>query len=136
MWFTEGASPGAIASINPVTRAITSFATPTANSGPIGAAPGSDGNLWFGENSVAKVGRVGVGAPAAVASAPAVVGSAQSGQTLTCQAASFSAWAGQQPTFEFGFDGFRWLLDGSPISGATAQTLVDPRRRCRAQDLV
>ena len=62
MWFTEGASPGAIASINPITRAITSFETPTAGSGPIGAAPGSDGNVWFGENSVAKVGRVGVGA--------------------------------------------------------------------------
>ena len=124
MWFTEGASPGAVASINPVTKAIVSFATPTANSNPIGAAPGSDGNVWFGENAVAQVGQVGVGAPAAVMRAPAVTGTAQSGQTLTCQAATWSAWAGQLPTFEFGFDGFRWQLDGSQISGATAQTLV------------
>ncbi len=72
------------------------------------------------------MGRVGVGAPAAVQSAPAVTGTPQSGQTLTCQAATFSAWAGQLPTFEFGFDGFRWLLDGSLISGATSQTLAVP----------
>jgi streptogramin lyase len=126
MWFTEGASPGAVASINPVTRTITSFATPTAGSGPIGAAPGSDGSVWFGENSVAKVGRVGVGAPSAVLSAPAVQGTPQPGQILTCQGASFSAWAGQQPTFGFAFDGFRWLLDGALIAGATAQTLSVP----------
>jgi streptogramin lyase len=126
MWFTEGATPGAVASINPVTRAITSFPTPTTNANPIGAAPGSDGNVWFGENAAAKVGRVGVGAPAAVVSAPAVTGTAQVGQTLTCQAASFSAWAGQLPTFEFGFDGFRWLLDGGLIAGATGQTLAVP----------
>ena len=126
MWFTEGATPGAVASINPVTKAITSFATPTASSNPIGAAPGSDGNVWFGENSVAKVGRVGTGAAGAVLSAPAVLGTPQAGQTLTCQPANFSAWAGQQPTFEFAFDGFRWLLDGSLIAGATAQTLSVP----------
>ena len=124
MWFTEGATPGAVASINPVTRAITSFPTPTTNANPIGAAPGSDGNVWFGENVAAKVGRVGVGAPAAVISAPAVTGTAQVGQTLNCQAASFSAWAGQLPTFEFGFDGFRWLLDGGLIPSATSQTLA------------
>lgn len=126
MWFTEGANPGAVASINPVTKAVTSFATPTVNSGPIGAAPGADGNVWFGENPVSNVGRVGVGAPTAVQSAPAVTGTPQSGQTLTCQAATFSAWAGQLPTFEFGFDGYRWLLDGSLISGATSQTLAVP----------
>jgi streptogramin lyase len=126
MWFTEGASPGAVASINPVTRAIMSFPTPTAGSGPIGAAPGSDGNVWFGENSVGKVGRVGVGAPAAVASAPVVTGSAQSGQTLTCQPATFSSWAGQQPTFGFGFDGFRWFQDGGQIAGATGEAFAVP----------
>ena len=53
-------------------------------------------------------------------------GTPQPGQTLTCQPAIWSAWAGQQPTFGFGFDGFRWLLDGNPISGATAQTLAIP----------
>ena len=108
-----------------MTKAVTSFTTPTTNSGPIGAAPGSDGNVWFGENSVAKVGRVGVGAPAAVQSAPAVTGTPQSGQTLTCQAATFSPWAGQLPTFGFGFDGFRWLLDGR-LDRAQARPL-----RCR-----
>ena len=123
MWFTEG-NADKVAEINPVTHAITEFAIPTASSGPVGITPGSDGNLWFTENAAAKVGSIGAGAPGAAAIAPSVTGTPQPGQTLTCQAASFSAWAGQQPTFEFGFDGFRWLLDGGQIPGGTAQTLA------------
>ena len=52
-----------------------------------------------------------------------MTGTLQPGNTLTCEPATWSSWAGQQPTFEFGFDGFRWLVDGSQITGATAQTL-------------
>jgi streptogramin lyase len=126
MWFTETGNPGHVAEINPVTHNIAEFATPTTNSGPVGIATGADGNLWFTEAAVNKVGRIGTGAPAAVVTAPAVTGTPQPGQTLTCQAATWSAWAGQQPTFGFGFDGFRWSLNGSQIAGATAQTLSVP----------
>ena len=123
MWFTESANPGRVAEINPVTHDITEFLTPTVNSDPVGIAAGADGNLWFTESTQGKVGLVGAGAPAPTVAAPAVSGSPQQGQTLTCQPATWSAWAGQQPAFEFGFDGFRWLVDGGQITGATAQTL-------------
>lgn len=126
MWFTESGNPGHVAEINAVTHDVTEFATPTANSGPVSLATGPDGNLWFTEGGVSKVGLAGAGAPAAVLAAPSVSGSPQAGQTLTCQAATYSAWARQQPTFGFGFDGFRWLLDGDLIAGATAQTLAVP----------
>jgi streptogramin lyase len=126
MWFTETGGAGHVADINPVTHDITEFATPTANSGPVGIATGADGNLWFTEFAASKVGLAGAGAPGAVVTAPALTGTPQPGQTLTCQGATWSAWAAQQPTFEFGFDGFRWLLDGSQIAGATAQTLTVP----------
>lgn len=126
MWFTENGSPGHVGEINPVTHAITEVATPSANSGPVGIGTGTDGNLWFTESLTSKVGLAGAGAPGALVTAPAVAGSPQAGQTLTCQAASYSAWAGQQPAFGSGFDGFRWLLDGNLIAGATAQTLAVP----------
>ena len=124
MWFTENGNPGHVGEINPVTHAITETATPTANSGPVGIATGGDGNLWFTESLTSKVGLAGAGAPGAVVAAPAVSGSSQAGQTLTCQAATWSSWAGQQPAFGFGFDGFQWRLDGSQIASATAQTLT------------
>ncbi|MGH2892691.1 MAG: virginiamycin B lyase family protein [Solirubrobacteraceae bacterium] len=128
MWFTENGGAGHVADINPVTHDITEFATPTANSNPVGIATGSDGNLWFTEVAAAasKVGLAGAGAPGTVVTAPAVTGTPQPAQTLTCQGATWSSWAGQQPAFGFGFDGFRWLLDGGQIAGATGQTLVVP----------
>jgi streptogramin lyase len=132
MWFTEGNAAVNVANIgviNSVTHAITNeFATTTANSDPIGITAGPDGNLWFTEGALAasKAGRIGAGAPGALVTAPAVTGTPQPGQTLTCQAATWSAWAGQQPTFGFAFDGFRWSLNGSQIAGATAQTLSVP----------
>jgi len=37
---------------------ITEFTVPTNNSSPAGLAAGADGNLWFTENSVGKIGRI------------------------------------------------------------------------------
>jgi streptogramin lyase len=126
MWFTEG-NASQVGVINSVTHVITKeFPTTTAGSGPIGVTAGPDGNLWFTEGLASKIGSIGAGAPGAVETAPSVSGAPQPGQTLTCQAAAFSTWAGQHPGFAFGFDGFRWLLDGSQIAGATAQILVVP----------
>jgi streptogramin lyase len=125
MWFTESASPGKVAFVNPITRLITELATPTASSAPVGITTGADDNMWFTESNVAgaKVGSVGAGAPPPLASAPTVGGTPQPGGQLTCGAASWSPWAGQQPALsEQGFDGYRWLRGGSPIPGAVSQS--------------
>ena len=89
MWFTEGGTPGAVASINPVTEgdhvvrhADGQFERP---SEPHRARTATSGSR---ENAVAKVGRVGAGRRSRVLIAPAVLGTATAGQTLTCQAAS------------------------------------------------
>jgi len=37
---------------------ITEFPIPTSNSGPLGIALGPDGNLWFTESNVGKIGRI------------------------------------------------------------------------------
>ncbi len=126
MWFTEGANPGRVAFINPNTLSFgTEFLTPTPNSGPVGIATGADGNLWFTENASGRIGVVGAGAPAALVAAPTVTGAPQPGNTLTCQPATFSPYAGLQPSAgAFGFDGFRWLSNGSQIAGATTQQLT------------
>jgi streptogramin lyase len=124
MWFTEGGS-SKIGVVNAVTDHVTEFSA--LSGGPVGIATGSDGNLWFTEvTNPGRVGSIGAGAPAALLNAPVAAGTPQAGQTLTCEAATWSSWAGQQPTFGFGFDGFRWLLNGSQIAGATAQTLAVP----------
>jgi virginiamycin B lyase len=39
----------AIGEINPATHAITTFATPSVNSNPLGITVGPDGSLWFAE---------------------------------------------------------------------------------------
>jgi len=122
LWFTEvGASQ--IGEINPATDAISEFPTPTGSSGPHRIAVGSDGNLWFTEAGANKIGMIGAGAPAASIAPPTVTGSAYLGNQVSCQGATWSAWAGQQPSLsEYGFDGYQWLRNGSPIAGATSQS--------------
>ena len=124
MWFTEGANPGRVAFINTVSQTPgMEFLTPTPNSAPVGIATGSDGNLWFTEFGTGRVGVVGAGATAPVVAAATVTGVPQPGGTLTCQPATFVSYAGQQPSLSaFGFDGFRWLSNGTQIPGATSQT--------------
>jgi streptogramin lyase len=122
MWFTEGTNPGEIAFINPVTRDILQFPTTTAASQPVGVATGSDGNVWFAESAASKIGEIGSGAPAASVSPPTISGVGQSGASLTCGGGSWSAWAGQEPSTPFAFDGFTWLRNGAPIAGATTAT--------------
>jgi streptogramin lyase len=126
MWFTEAANPGRVAFFNPTTpTVVTEFVTPTANSAPWGIATGSDGNLWFTENGAGRIGLVGAGAPAPQVSSPVVTGAPQPGNTLTCQGATFASYAGHQPSASmFGFDGFRWLLNGNQITGANTPKLA------------
>ena len=123
MWFSEGA--GKVGVINAVTKAITDFPTPTPSSGPVGIAAGADGNMWFTEVVASRVGSIGTGAPAALLNAPATSAAAQPGNVVPCQNAVWSSWAGLQPSASnFGFDGTRWLRDGSPIATGASYTVT------------
>lgn len=85
---------------------------------------GSDGNVWFTDQGVIKaIGRIGVGAPAASVTPPSLSGTGGVGVAQLCGGDVWSTWAGQQPSHSaFDFDGYRWLLDGSVIAGATGQS--------------
>ena len=93
-----------------------------------GLATGPDGNLWISNNAGdGSIDRFGVNAPAASISAPVVAGSGQAGTQQVCEGDRWSDWAGEQPTLDaFPFDGYQWFLDGSAISGQTAQTFTPP----------
>jgi hypothetical protein len=89
--------------------------------------PGPDGNMWFItiDKGARKVGVIGTGAPAASQSPPVVTGVDQVGSELACAGATWSTWAGQQPsTSAYGFDGYTWLLDGHAIAGQSGQSLL------------
>jgi streptogramin lyase len=121
LWFTE--QSGKIGRINPTAGTITEFTVPTASSGPQGIVAGPDGNLWFTEFLADKIAQIGAGAPAASIVAPSVTGSGQQGTQQVCQGDRWSDWAGEQPLVsEYGFDGYQWLRDGTPITGQTAQS--------------
>jgi hypothetical protein len=45
------------------------------------------------------------------------------GDPQSCAGATWSTWAGQAPSLSaYGFDGYTWLLDGSPIASQTTQS--------------
>jgi streptogramin lyase len=122
LWFTEH-DANKVALITP-SGAITEFDVPTAGAAPSGIAPGADGNLWFGESGLSRIGRVGAGAVEALASAPVVSGGGQQGSVQTCNA-SWATWASIAPsTTLFGFDGYRWLLDGAAVASGQTYTPV------------
>lgn len=129
VWFADRGTIPAIGRITP-DGVITEFTSTAFNAGaqPSGMAVGSDGNIWFNDQGVIRgVGRFGTDAPAASVTAPSVVGSDGVGVPQTCGGDTWSTWAGQQPSHNaFGFDGYRWLLDGSAIAGATG-TSYTPR---------
>jgi streptogramin lyase len=89
--------------------------------------PGPDGNMWFlaFSKTSRKIGVIGTGAAAASQAPPAVTGTDQPGNELSCTGAAWSTWAGQQPSASaYDFDGYTWLLDGHPISGQNGQSLL------------
>jgi streptogramin lyase len=131
VWFTERAS-GELGRIDPgaaspgTSNGITEFSIPTAESEPDYLAPGSDGNLWFAEFGKSKVGRIGTGAPEALTAAPTVSGGGRAGAAQMCNG-SWATWGGLQPSDSlFGFDGYRWLLDGSQIAAGRSYTPIAP----------
>jgi hypothetical protein len=125
LWFGDKGTTPSIYVMNPTAHTITAFASGlNAGSLPGGIWSGSDGNVWFtDQGAIRAIGRSGVGAPAASVAPPAVTGSGGVGVAQTCGGDVWSTWAAQQPSHDaFGFDGYQWLLDGSPITGATGQS--------------
>jgi streptogramin lyase len=123
VWFTDKGTTPAIAFIDPTSHAIAKFSSGlNPGSAPGGINTGADGNLWFTDQGTTKaMGRAGTGSAAASLTAPSVSGTGGVGVAQTCGGDTWSSWAGQQPSrSEFAFDGYQWLLDGSPIAGATA----------------
>ena len=129
MWFNDtgtGVSPvtPALIRVDPTTDAVTEFTNPPGmNTGakPFDVTMGPDGNLWFPDTGATKaIGKFGLGVPAASVTAPVVTGTDGVGVAQSCGGDVWSTWAGQQPSHSaFGWDGYKWLLDGSPIAGAT-----------------
>ena len=123
IWFADKGAVPAIGTMNPATHAIVRYASGfAAGSGPSGINTGSDGNVWFTDQGATfrGMGRAGTDATAASVTAPVVSGSGGVNVAQTCGGDTWSSWAGQQPSRNaFGFDGYQWLLDGSPIAGAT-----------------
>ncbi len=122
LWFTEDATDQ-IGRITPSGQ-ITEYPIPTDNSDPWSITTGTDGNLWFTENGGSNIGQVLTGAGPASTTAPTVTGSALQGAQQACQGEQWADWAGQQPVQNASTatpPGVQWLLDGTPIAGATTQ---------------
>jgi streptogramin lyase len=126
IWFADKGAVPAIATMDTTTHAITRYSSGfAAGSGPSGINMGADGNIWFTDQGTTAspfrgMGRAGTGAPAASVTAPTVGGTGGVNVAQTCGGDTWSNWAGQQPSRSaFGFDGYQWFLDGSPIAGAT-----------------
>ncbi len=121
LWFTDQGTTKAIGKITP-SGAITEYSVGLSGSRPLDIAPGPDGNLWFSDRGTKAIGRVGAGVPEALAAPLLVSGAGQAGSPQLCSA-SWSTWAGQQPSATlYGFDGYRWLLDGSQIATGPSYT--------------
>jgi streptogramin lyase len=127
VWFTDKGTSPAIGNIDPTTHVITEFHSGlNASSAPGGIGTGPDGNIWFtDQGTIRAMGQITIGAPAASVTPPSVSGAGGVGVAQTCGGDTWSDWAGQQPSRTmFGFDGYQWYLDGSPITGATGTSYV------------
>ena len=123
LWFTDNGDNDAIGRITPSGQ-ITEFSTGLNPGGyPVGIAVGPDGNLWFADE-VGAIGRIGSGAPPALAAPPSVSGAGIGGSAEACRTL-WSSWAGYAPSAgRYPFDGYAWLRDGTPIPGETAPTYI------------
>ncbi len=123
VWFTEfgGGRGRTIGRITPA-GSISEFLTPTAESGPLEIAPGADGELWLTERGKNQVAEISAGAPEAYAGSGSISGGGLVGTPQVCNL-PWSAWGSVQPSPTlFGFDGYRWLLGGSPIATGQSYT--------------
>ena len=134
LWFGDKGTTPAIYMMNPSTHAITAFTSGlNAGSPPGGIWTGSDGNVWFtdqGDQPDEPGDRASrCRRPRCVDRTTARDGLRAAGRAQACLGDLWSSWAGQQPSRSaFGFDGYQWRLDGSPIAGATAQSYMPTSR--------
>ncbi len=110
--------------------------------GPDSVTPGADGNVWFAGESGGVgpiLGKIGTGAPPAVVSDPVIAGTGEVGAEESCGSASWSSWAGEQPSSTLlAFDGYRWLLNGSPVASGQSftPTLADGGQQLACEETV
>lgn len=119
MWFIDDGTR-AIGRIT-MNGEITEFSAGLNQSVPLsGVALGADGNIWFvggGGGYSPRIGQIATGAPPALASPPTLASASEPGKPQTCQPAQWSSWAGEQPSTTFwSFDGYKWLLNGTPMA--------------------
>jgi streptogramin lyase len=131
VWFTDAGPTRRIGQIVPCSPAPGCTPTITesadglsAGTEPWGIAPGADGNMWFTDKGTPRaIGRIGTGAPAALQSSPAIAGGGLVGATQTCAGATWSTWAGVQPSASLlSVDGYGWQLDGAAIASGQTYT--------------
>jgi virginiamycin B lyase len=125
LWFTDRGAAKAIAQVTPTATGATIVYHPLPSTTlPGGIRTGPDGNLWFADNGTPQaLGRFGVGAPAASTAAPAMTGRGIEDSPQTCDGATWSDWAGSQPSVTaFAFDGIRWLRDGAVVASGASYT--------------
>src|ERR1700722_8219117 len=126
VWFTDpGALSPELGKVSPA-GVLSESTTGLGNEDELGEglAAGADGRLWFAlaSSGAGSIAAVSVGAPAGEVS-PAVEGSGVTGSPESCAGASWPRWNGAEPsTTALAFDGYSWLLDGSPIAGAGSDT--------------
>ncbi len=128
MWFTDDGSTPAVGSITRQGRIREFSAGLPSGSAPASIVPLGDGRMWFSdEGSTAALGQVATGAPRAVRASPTLTASPRGGGRVGCAPAWWAAWAGLSPSpRSLAFDGYRWLRDGSPVSGPSSD-LYTPR---------
>jgi len=122
VWFTVYGT-NRVGEINPMTDAIGQFTTATPQSWPRGITAGPDGKMWIAESLASRIGAAGTGAPPASIGTPLIAGGGHAGTAQVCAGAQWSSFASQQPLAGlFSFDGFQWLLNGTPIAGQTTDS--------------
>jgi hypothetical protein len=93
------------------------------HSNPLDVVSGSDGNLWFADQTSA-IGWIGTGAPPALQAPASLTGAGRQGSVEACQA-QWSVWRGYGPMAGvYPFDGYLWLRDGRPVPGQTTATYI------------
>ncbi len=116
LWFTES-SGAKIGRITPA-GTVTEFSARTipGSQGPDQITVGPDGSLWFTDTDANAVSKItsGVGPPLTAT----LAGSGQVGLPSSCLALPRVSG----PTWTIASLAYQWLLDGSPITGATSVT--------------
>jgi hypothetical protein len=128
LWYADaGTAPNDTSSLNrfdPSTRLVATYSQGlNPGSSPTAVRVGPDGNIWFTDHgSTPAIGAIGSGTGSPSVLPPSVFGSAQANEPQVCSGDRWAIWDGFEPTYEALAGSFQWLLDGTPIAGASNQT--------------